>query len=487
MVTAVDYVALQARLDPARPAAADLASGRQWSYAALDEDIARCVGALVGRGVGTGDRVAALARNRVDLVVLHLACARLGAIYVPLNWRLSPLELRAQLDDCKPALLVGDEHLVAAGLEGLDLDAFVAELARTAPSETTPGDPDAPCLILYTSGTSGQPKGVLLSVRNLSATAINFGLLGAVERGDAILCEAPMFHVIGLITCVWPFLMRGARILVSDGFVPPRTLARLGDPELAVTHYFCVPQMAATLRAEPDFVPARLSGLKAMFTGGAPHAPAAIRAWLADGVAMVDGYGMSEAGTVFGMPLAPGLIAARAGSAGLAAPGVATRIVDDAGADVGPDQTGELLLRGDNVTRGYWRRPEETKAAFVDGWLRTGDIVRADAAGYHWIVGRKKEMFISGGENVYPGEIEAVVAEHPDVRECAVVGAPDARWGEVGVLFAVARSTACAESELLEFIAARLARYKAPKRVVWLDALPRNAAGKIVKSQLPLT
>jgi fatty-acyl-CoA synthase len=288
------------------------------------------------------------------------------------------------------------------------------------------------------------------------------------------------------VTSIRPFLQQGATLVVSPGFVPARTLARLADPELGITHYFCVPQMAAALRHEAGFDPAALSGLKALFTGGAPHPEAAIRAWLADGIAVVDGYGMSEAGTVFGMPLDPALIDGAAGAVGYAAPGVATRIVDAEDRDVAPGVPGELLLKGDNVGRGYWRRPDASAEAFTaDGWFRTGDIVTADERGCHRIVDRRKDMFISGGENVFPGQIEAELAHMPGVRECAVIGVPDERWGEVGHVALVAAPGASIDlAAVLAHLEGRLARYKLPKHLSLHDALPRTGSGKIQKAVL---
>jgi fatty-acyl-CoA synthase len=485
MTGAVDHVGLHARLSPRRLAAADLTHGGRWTYAQLDDAIARCASALVARGVGVGDRVAALARNRVELVVVHLACARIGAIYAPLNWRLSGGEIEALIEDAEPSLFVADSS-APEGLAHTPLAALIREMDASAPLPVRPINAERPSLILYTSGTSGRPKGVIHSERTLAATAANFSLLGQVTHNSVLLCDAPMFHVIGLVSNVRPTLMRGGACLVSDGFVPARTLDRLADPALGVTHYFCVPQMASALRAEPGFDPARLSALTAIFTGGAPHPAESIRAWLRDGIALVDGFGMSEAGTVFGMPLDPALIAERAGSAGIAPPGVETRIVDANGENCGPGEAGELLLKGANISSGYWRRPQETADAFTaDGWFRTGDIVRADAQGYHWLVDRRKDMFISGGENVYPAEIEALLAGHPDIAECAVVGTPDAKWGEVGHLFIVGRPGVTLDSAaILAALEARLARYKHPRHVTILVALPRNGAGKVLKTEL---
>lgn len=483
---AIDHVGLQARLGPQRLSAVDLATGWRWTYAQLDAAIARCVRVLVERGVGLGDRVVSLARNRVELAILHLACARAGAIYTPLNWRLSAAEIVALVQDAEPRLVVGDHELERVGLDGLSLDLLAGEIEAATPLELGSFDRDRPSLILYTSGTSGRPKGVLLSERNLDQTALNFGRLGRVTHESVFLNDAPMFHVIGLATCVRPAMLHGGAILVSDGFEPARTLARLGDPALGATHYFCVPQMAHALRAHPSFDADRLRGLTAVFTGGAPHPAADIRAWLADGIPIVDGFGMSEAGTVFGMPVDIAAIDVRAGSAGVAMPGVLSRIVDAEGRDCPPDVAGELLLKGENLFSAYWRRPEETTKAFdAEGWFHTGDIARADAEGFHWLVDRKKDMFISGGENVYPAEIEAALAGHPAIAECAVVGLPDARWGEIGCLVVVTRpGLTLSHDEVLAHLEPRLARYKLPKFTTPMDALPRTGTGKVQKTVL---
>ena len=482
MTGPVDDVGTHARLTPERIAARDLASGRSWTYRDFDDAVARFAAALAARGVGTGDRFACLARNRVELILLHLACARLGSIYVPLNWRLARNELVALIADCEPSLLLGDASLAAAGLSGSDLAAFIDEAAAATPLPWRAIDRTLPSLILYTSGTSGRPKGVLHSEASIAETAINFGVLGRVGADAVVLGDAPMFHVVGLITNVRPALLAGGCVVVSDGFVAARTLARLADPALGITHYFCVPQMAGLLRADPTFDPAPLRRLTAISTGGAPHPAAAIRLWLADGIAIADGYGLSEAGTVLGMPLDLLLIDAHAGSAGVATARIETRIVDVAGAVVAPGKSGELELRGANLAAGYWRRPAETAAAFTaDGWFRTGDIARADERGFHWIIDRRKDMFISGGENVYPAEIEAVLAGCPGIVECAVVGVPDARWGEVGHLAVVGPAD---PGELQALIRQRLAAYKCPAHVTMLAALPRNGAGKVLKAEL---
>jgi fatty-acyl-CoA synthase len=485
-VGAADYVAVHAGAQPEAAAARDLTTGRRWTYREFDRAASQFATLLAARGVVAGERVATLAKNRAELVLLHLACARLGAIYVPLNWRLSAAELAGLVADAEPRLLLGDESLARAQLNGINLEEFSAEARALDPLPPASPDPEAPSLILYTSGTSGRPKGVLLSERNVWQTGLNFSQLARITHTSVFLCDAPMFHVIGLVTNIRPVLMRGGSFVVSDGFVPARTLARLADPELKVTHYVCVPQMAAMLRADPCFEPGRLRGMTGILTGGAPHAAEAIRAWCRDGIPIADGFGMSEAGTVSCMPLDVDLIAARPGSAGLIAAALNVQIRAADGRECPVGTVGELFLRGAGLTSGYWRQPEATREAFdADGWFRTGDIAYLDDGGYLWPVDRQKDLFISGGENVYPAEIECALAGYAGIVECAVVGVRDEQWGEVGHLAIVpAANTTHDLDSILGWLDPLLARYKLPKYVSIVPALPRNGAGKVVKSVL---
>lgn len=467
-------------------AAHDLTSDRRWTYAEFGTAVGRFATLLRRRGVEAGDRVASLAKNGVELLILHFACARIGALYVPFNWRLATPEIDALVADAEPALLIGDEELP----HPLFKDTSVAEFSRAARHEYAEVGAkfhdEAPSLILYTSGTSGRPKGVLLTERQLWQTALNFSRCGRVTSQSVILCETPMFHVIGLIINVRPALLQGGTIRVSDGFIAERTLTRLGCPSLGVTHYFCVPQMAAILRAQPSFDPARLRGLTAIFSGGAPHSAEAILAWCRDGIPIADGFGMSEAGTVSCMPIDIPSIRARAGSAGLLADSTQAEIRDADGMRCGVDVVGELFIKGPTITKGYWRQPDATRAALdAQGWFRTGDLARIDDAGYLWLVDRKKDMFISGGENVYPAEIEAALAQYPGIAECAVVGVPDPRWGEVGHLAVVEKVDGMVDfGAVSHVLGQRLARYKIPKYFTVIKELPRNGAGKIRKDML---
>jgi fatty-acyl-CoA synthase len=294
-----------------------------------------------------------------------------------------------------------------------------------------------------------------------------------------------MFHIIGMVTSVRPPLLCGAEIAISDTFIPERTFSRLADKALSISHYFCVPQMALAIRAVDGFDASRLSGLTAIFTGGAPHPETQIRDWLADGVAIVDGFGMSETGTVFGMPLDRSLIDRKAGCVGVATPRVQARIMDDKDQPVAVGAPGELQLKGDNITLGYWRRDAEYQETFTDdGWFRTGDILTRDEDGYFRVTDRKKDMYISGGENVYPVEVEAHLDKYPGVSELAVIGVPDPKWGEVGCLFYVSESSEISLEDVEAFLTTRLARYKIPKQACRIKALPRNGVGKLMRHDL---
>ncbi|RJS91079.1 AMP-binding protein [Salinisphaera sp. Q1T1-3] len=487
-----DPIALHARGQPNRLAARDIATDRHWTYAELDRDIQRAVTLLQhDYDIRPGDRLAVVSGNCVDQILLALALERLGAIFVPLNHRLAPAELGVILDDCRPRLLVTDrrETLSASGADCpmVDMGDVAAGIAASEPAGPLPVQPaSAVKILLYTSGTSGRPKGVMITGQNIHATAVNFGVLGRVTYDSVFLCDAPMFHVIGLLPSVRSPLLFGGTLHISPGFDPTRTNAMLADETIGVTHYFCVPKMADMLAEQSNFAPDQWHRLKALFTGGSPISPQRIRRWLAHGVCISNGFGMTEAGTLLHVPLDREVIDATAGSVGLAPPEIAIRLVDETERDVPPGTAGEILARGPNITPGYWQRPAETAAAFTaDGWLRTGDIGQADDNGFITLRDRKKDMYISGGENVFPAEVEHILSDHADVIEAAVIGVADDDWGEVGHAYVVLGDDARADAEALaRHCRDHLAGYKMPRRFFIVDALPRNAAGKLMKQQL---
>jgi len=481
----MDYIAFNARRMGQRIAIEDLPSNRSYTYSHLDRLIACCCSFLQHKGVTTGDRVACLSRNCAEMIVLHHACARIEATFVPLNWRLSPHEIRLLLDDCTPRVLFGDQVASSLGFEHREISVLLDQVESYPPHHTAAVSPAHFSLLLYTSGTSGKPKGVMISELNISETAINFALLGEVNPASTFLCDSPMYHVIGMVTSIRTPLMVGGKLAISSGFEPALTLARLGDSSMGISHYFCVPQMAHALRSEGAFDPRKLRHLKAIFTGGAPHPAHQILEWVTDCVAIVDGYGSTECGTVFGMSIDTDVVTEKAGSAGVPTPRVEVRIVNAGGDFVPAGEAGELQIRGANVTNGYWQAGGEIKPATdEDGWFHTGDIARMDEDGFYFIVDRKKDMFISGGENVYPAEIEARLIEHPEIKEVAVVGVPDDRWGEVGCAYYVSDTSLLDVEAINVFLAGQLARYKLPKHAFRVDTLPRSGVGKVLKTEL---
>ena len=282
-------------------------------------------------------------------------------------------------------------------------------------------------------------------------------------------------------------ILFGAAVWISAGFDPARTIARIADPGLGITHYFSVPQMAATLWQHPDFAPEKFSRLTLYATGGAPNPGAQVERFARAGIRFSDGFGMSETGSNFGMPVDDvDRLIAKAGSCGLPFLAIRARIVDEDGRDVPVGEPGELWLSGPSITPGYWNRPDLTAQAFEDGWFKTGDIARQDADGFFFVVDRKKDLFISGGENVYPAEVEAVLAELPDVAEAAVIGVADERWGEVGRAFIVLRPDSGLTAEAIAaHCRERLAGFKVPAKIEITNAIPRTASGKVQKHLLP--
>lgn len=484
----IDPVATHRRAKPRRLACVDLDTDRRWDWYSLDVAANRAAHWLVAMlGPASGARVATLARNSAELLILQFACIRAGAIFVPFNWRLAQAEIAALIEDAAPAVLLRDVDFDPAGFAGpvytlADLSTITSGQSDTAPTEAR-RDWELPSTLLYTSGTSGRPKGVMISEANAFWGATNFIHGSAVSGASVFLCDMPMFHTAGLFAAVRVPVLAGATVLISKGFDPAITLARIGDPANGITHYFSVPQMAQMMWNHASFKPEMLTGLHFYATGGAPNPAAQIDRFQRAGIAMLDGFGMSETCSNFSMPVGdPETVIAKAGSIGFPLLSVQTRIVDDDGKDVGVGETGELWLKAPSITKGYWNQPEKTAEAFQDGWFKTGDAAICDADGFYYLVDRKKDMFISGGENVYPAEVEAVIAEMINVAECAVIGMADEQWGEVGWAYIIPPSgKSVTAQEVTAHCKAKLAGFKVPKRVILTDMIPRTASGKVQK------
>jgi fatty-acyl-CoA synthase len=463
--------------------------GHATTYARLDERVRRLANVLAERGVNAGDRVAYLGPNHPAFIETFFATAALGAVFVPLNTRLAAPELAYMLDDSGASLLVfGPEHAgVAEGLEVAQRIAVAGEYehllaaARAEPRDVSVALDDV-CMIMYTSGTTGHPKGAMLTHGNLTWNCYNL-LVDLDLAGDEVaLVSAPLFHTAALNHTALPVFLKGGTSVLVGKFDPVQSFDLI--TEHGVTLIFGVPAMFQQIAISPRWADADLSSLRILHCGGAPVPTPLIRTYQQRGLTFVQGFGMTEASPGV-LLLRPDDSVRKAGSAGTPMFFTDVRVVAADGTDAAVGEPGEVLVRGPNVMAGYWRRPDDTARTLDEGWLHSGDVATTDAEGYLTIVDRIKDMIISGGENIYPAEIESVLYEHPAVAECAVVGVPDERWGEVGRALVVLRDGATATpDELLAFLDGRLARYKIPRAVVLVDTLARNASGKLLRHKL---
>ena len=492
------FLATRARLDGGRPAL--IAGERRLTFAELDREACRAANVLSEHGVGAGDRVAVLLRNGVDYIALYYAAAKLGAILCGINWRLAAPEVDFILGDGEPKLLIHDAEFAptieALGRRGFPVYDAGAEdrgsyraLLRDAADREPAGvaefgaaDPDAALVLVYTSGTTGRPKGAVLTHRQMFWASATMAASHDYKRGDVNLVPTPLFHVGGLSFATL-FVHMGATLLLPRAWDPGSVL-RLIAAERA-NHFFAVPAMLRSLLDHPDFGAADLASLRWILCGGAPVPAGLIAAFGRRGVAVQQTYGATEtAGPATLVDLDH--VASKPGSAGLPYVHTDLRVVDKSGRELPAGEIGEVQIRAPHVFAGYWRNAEATRAAFAGDWLKTGDLGRRGGDGYLYIVDRAKDVIISGGENVYPAEIEAVLREHPGISEVAVVGVPDGDWGEVpcAVIVPVPGRILTLE-DIQKFCAGKLARYKLPRRLALnTQPLPRNAAGKLLKQAI---
>ncbi|HEX2116469.1 MAG TPA: long-chain fatty acid--CoA ligase [Alphaproteobacteria bacterium] len=491
-----DWIDRHAAYAPGK--AAILFENREVTYAALAQEIERLAGALVhDLGVAAGDRVAILAYNRPEFLTLVFACARIGAICVPLNWRLAPPEHSYILQDAEAAVLLCDapfrEGVVAIRAE-LPLRALVgfgfsgegwrdyASLLQAGRMSERRGRLEDPLLIVYTSGTTGRPKGAVLTQNALQWNAINSTALHDLVSTDRVLTFLPMFHVGGLNIQTLPALHAGATVILQPRFQPAETLQAIARRRPSIT--LVVPAVMSALIADPAWRTTDISCLRLVGAGSSIIPLDLIRAFHVRGVPVCQVYGSTETAPI-AIVLRREDAMRKEGSTGTAALHCEVRIVDDQGRDVAPGVRGEIVVRGHNVMTGYWRDPAATAEALVDGWFHTGDIGHQDEEGFFWVDERKKDLIISGGENIYPAELEAVLTECREVAEAAVVARPDPKWGEVPVAVVVRRpGTRLAADQVRALFAGRLARFKHPHDVIFVDNLPRNVIGKVLRYRL---
>lgn len=475
---------------------------RRLSYRQLNRRVNRLARALQAQGLAQGDRLAMVAPNCLEWLEVIMACAKLGLILVPLNLRLTPIELAFQLEDSGARTLifdpeleglargilerVGFQRLMALGnqprLEARPYEALLAAQSDQTPQVTAGVTSEAPLIIMYTAGTTGKPKGAVLTQGNCLYNALNLQVDLEFTSRDRDLVALPMFHIGGIGLFSLPMIYVGATVVIQRSFDPAEMLRLFARENITVC--LVVPAIWLFLIQSPAFDPAPLRGARLLMSGGAPLPLSLIDAYHRHGLLLQQGYGMSEAApstTTLAKPWALG----KKGSVGQVMFHMEARVAGEGCAELPRGQVGELLLRGPNLMQGYWNRPEANQEAFAGGWFHTGDLARLDREGFLYIVDRKKDMFISGGENVYPAEVENAIFALEQVAEAAVIGLPDPTWGEVGCAVVVVKAGQSLTAEqVTAHLKTCLAKYKIPKRVVFVAALPRNAAGKVLKRNL---
>jgi fatty-acyl-CoA synthase len=476
--------------------------GNTVTWADLRDRVAALAGALGRRGVGPGDRVMVLMLNRTEFVESVLAANMIGAIAVPINFRLTPPEIAFLVDDCEARVVITESVLapVAAGVRNLTsvLSSIVVAgdsgedgLLAYEDLVNEPGDParaadvsnESPALIMYTSGTTGRPKGAVLTHTNLTGQTMANLYTHGVAAADVGFIGVPLFHIAGIANLLTGLLMGLPTVIHPLGAFDPGHLLDVLAAE-KVTGIFLVPAQWQAVCSAQQANP-RDVRLRVISWGAAPASDTLLRQMSETfpGSQILAAFGQTEMSPVTCMLLGEDAIR-KLGSVGKVIPTVAARVVDEEMNDVPVGEVGEIVYRAPTLMSGYWNNPEATAEAFAGGWFHSGDLVRMDDEGYVWVVDRKKDMIISGGENIYCAEVENVLASHPEIVEVAVIGSPHEKWGEVPIAVAAVTQSGLRIEDLDEFLGERLARYKHPKGLEIVDALPRNPSGKVLKTEL---
>jgi len=491
----------------------DQMTGRQFTYAEFNDRSARLAGYLREVwGVQAGDRVAILAKNSTDYFEVEFACIKLGALMLPLNWRLAEPELLFILNDAGPKGLIYDAEFAGRipGLVSSPLQHYLRLDFGQSPVDNHPAYEDAiagtqtrvvmnpqtthdtPLTIMYTAGTTGHPKGVIITHGMTLWNAVNISTPSGLNCDSVHYVVLPTFHTGGLNLYANPVLHLGGTNIIARQFDAELTLQTLNDPEQGVTHFFGVPSVYLFLSQHPDFDKADLSRIRSWGCGGAPMPVSVLEQYAKRDIIIQLGFGMTETSpTVFLIDKRRAL--KKPTSVGKPLLHTRVRVVDDQFQDVKPGEVGEVIISGPNITPGYWQRPDANADSFTvdeygNRWLHSGDAGTVDEEGCIYIVDRYKDMYISGGENVYPAEVEQVIYQISAVAEAAVIGVPDEKWGECGMAIVVVKpGQTLNPDEVIAYCAKNLAKFKVPKSVVFIDVLPRNVAGKVLKRELRTT
>jgi fatty-acyl-CoA synthase len=476
---------------------------RRYNNRQFNERVNRTANAFISRGIVPGDRITVVMLNSSEFLEIYFACAKIGAIMVPVNFRLAVPELLYIFNDCAPKILVYSSDFAEKIAQVKQQGAVIPSIFRLGPDEAeddpsftdfVAGHPDSepapvrdvgdndPLVIMYTSGTTGDPKGVMISHTNITFHAIH-NLLGyGVNRTFVSLVTAPLFHIGALSAAANPVIYAGGSLVLKRFFNASEIIKLIAAEK--INYMFAVPVMYQMMAEAAEWEAADFSHVRYFIAGGAPIPVPLIRKYQDEkGIKFAQGYGLTETGRLSSLPIDDSI--RKAGSVGKEEFHVIMRIVDTDGNDVPPGQTGEIIVKGPNVFVGYWNKPEETAKAVRDGWFFTGDMGRKDEEGFLYIAGRKVEMIISSGENIYPSEVEKAIQSIPQVKEAAAVGMPDPRRGEVVAAFvSLKRPDSLTEQDLIDKISDKIAGFKLPKKVFFVEEFPRNVSGKIVKKEL---
>jgi fatty-acyl-CoA synthase len=498
-----DILGERARVSPERTALVTVADGRRYSYRELDQRAVGCARMwLYGLGLRPGERVAILSGNRVEMLDAFLAAGKSGVVLVPLSTRLTANELEQIVRDSGSRALIYDgehrgvvrrlrprvevEFWLALDERDRDDDLDYAEMVLTRGAGSSVHRrcrPEDPYCLLYTSGTTGRPKGVVTPHRQIAWNAYNTAACWQLGETDCSSIFTPLYHAGGLGAFLTPLLLVGGRLVLHAAFDAAEVWRVIEDEGCTVV--LGVPTIWKLLAEAPEFQKVDLSRVRWLISGGAPLPKHLIDVYRQRGVVLRQGYGLTEVG-VNCFTMTDEEAYTKAGSVGRPLMFTEVKVVSENGQELPPGEVGELCFRGPHVSAGYWNNPQATAEVYdSQGWFHTGDMAMRDDDGFYFIAGRSKDMFISGGVNVYPAEIENQLLQHPDLRDAAVVGATDETWGEVGVAFVVLREGAALDAaRLAEFLTSRLARYKVPKRFIAVGELPRTPYGKVVKAEL---
>lgn len=490
----LDWIANRARLSPDSIAVVEGEAGIRFTYYELNKRAESLAAHLLSLKIKKGDRVALLSANDVGYFDLLFACGKIGAIFVPLNWRLSSTEIAYILSNCTPKLLVLStkfESLVTnkGSQTILNIDSEEYKQVTNSPTDSLKREEAIvetdPLAIIYTGGTTGKPKGVVLSHQSIMWNGLNTILSWNLSAEDVTLTYMPMFHTGGLNALSIPILMMGGKVVIANDFNPERAIEMINQE--CCTIVLLVPTMYHLIVNSACFQDVTFPTMHTFLSGGAPCPLEIYQAFEEKGLSFKEGYGLTEAGPN-NFYIDPNVSRFRRGSVGKAMLFNDVKIVDSKGEEAKVGEVGELLIRGKHVFQHYWNNPQATNEAYKNGWLHTGDLARRDGEGYHFIVGRKKEMIITGGENVYPLEVEQCISQHSLVSEVAVIGVPHEKWGEMVVaVVSLMPDANCTQEELIEFCKLKIGKYKIPKKFIFVDEIPKTHVGKIDKSYLQKT